>query len=88
MTPCCNTLACKSEVVHSFANHDLRAFGAKWLNVLVGEKGPHSMASYASGGPIIGGQWCEVVRQFFLVVAIEKLMTRTGRGPWASRHVG
>ena len=36
------------------------------------------MASYASGGPIIWGQLCEVVRQFFLVVAIEKLMTGDG----------
>ena len=39
------------------------------------------MASYASGGPIIWGQLCEVVRQFFLVVAIEKLMT--GDGAWS-----
>ena len=39
------------------------------------------MASYASGGPIIWGQVCEVVRQFFLVVAIEKLMT--GDGAWS-----
>ena len=40
-----------------------------------------TMASYASGGPIIWGQLCEVVRQFFLVVAIEKLMT--GDGAWS-----
>ena len=38
------------------------------------------MASYASGGPIILGQLCEVVRQFFLVVAMEKPMTGTGHG--------
>ena len=25
--------------VHSFVNHDLRAFGANGLNVLVGERG-------------------------------------------------
>ena len=28
MIPNCNTLACKSEVVHSFVNPDIRAFGA------------------------------------------------------------
>ena len=38
MTPYCNTLACKSEVVHSFVKHDLRAFGANGLNVLVGKE--------------------------------------------------
>ena len=30
------------------------------------------MVVYASGGPIKQGLPCEVVRQFFLVVAIEK----------------
>ena len=76
----CNTLACKSEV-HFFVNLDIWAFGANGLNIRIGEKGPHSMVVYASGGPLNQGLLCEVVRQFFLVVAIEKLMT--GDGAWS-----
>ena len=53
--PYCNTLACKSEVVHFFVNHNIRAFGVNGLCIRVGKKGPHSMALYASGGPIILG---------------------------------
>ena len=44
MTPYSNTLACKSEVVHFFVNHDVRAFGANGLCIWVGKKGPHYMA--------------------------------------------
>ena len=39
------------------------------------------MVVYASGGQIKQGLPCEVVCQFFLVVAIEKLMT--GDGAWS-----
>ena len=39
------------------------------------------MASYATGGAIIWGQLCEVVRQLVVVVAIEKPMT--GDGAWS-----
>ena len=62
-------------------NPDICAFGANGLNIGIGEKLSHSMVVYASGGPINHGLLCEVVRQFFLVVAIEKLMT--GDGAWS-----
>ena len=80
MIPQYNTLACQPEV-HFFVNPDICVFGANGLYIRIGEKGPHSMDVYASGGPINQGLLCEVVRQFFLVVAIEKLMT--GDGAWS-----
>ena len=67
--------------MHFFVNLDIWAFGANGLSIRIGEKVSHSMVVYASGGPINNGLLCEVVRQFFLVVAIEKLMT--GDGAWS-----